>query len=206
MEQLVILIVIGLISLVNWVLQKAAEKRELAQMKREAERGGRADQQQTPGRSAVPPPLPRQPQGRPAADPMRELMEALGLPAEAAPPPAAPARRALAREVQEEEFASMEEVDAPPPLLEVPAAPRQIEPQWQQPAPFRPDEATARLASAFNAYEQAPAAAPSTTAGGGVRGLLANRDSQRHAIILAEILSAPRALRPAGDWLPAGAR
>lgn len=203
MEQLVILIVIGLISLVNWVLQKAAEKRELAQMKREAERGGRADQHQIPGRSALPPPLPRQPPGRPADDPMRELMEALGLPADAAPPPA---RRALVRKVQEEEFASMEEVDVPPPLIEVPPAPRQIEPQWQQPArPVRPDEATARLASAFNAYEQAPAAAPTAT-GGGVRDLLANRDSQRHAIMLAEILAAPRALRPAGDWLPAGAR
>ena len=204
MEQLVILIVIGLISLVNWVLQKAAEKRELAQMKREAERGGRADQRPAPGPSAMPPPLPRQPQGRPADDPMRELMEALGLPTDSSPPPA---RRAIAREVQEEEFASMEEADVPPPLLDVPPAPRQIEPQWQQPArPVRPDEATARLASAFNAYEQAPAAAPSATASGGVRGLLASRDSQRHAIILAEILAAPRALRPAGDWLPAGAR
>lgn len=204
MEQLVILIVIGLISLVNWVLQKAAEKRELAQMKREAERGGRADQRPAPGPSALPPPLPRQPQGRPAADPMRELMEALGLPADAAPPPA---RRALAREVQEEEFASMEDVEVPPPLIEVPPAPRQIEPQWQQPVrPVRPDEATARLASAFNAYEQAPAAAPAATTGGGMRALLASRDSQRHAIMLAEILAAPRALRPAGDWLPAGAR
>ena len=30
MEQLVLLVVIGLISLVNWLLQKAAEKREAA--------------------------------------------------------------------------------------------------------------------------------------------------------------------------------
>ena len=34
MEQLVILIIIGLISLVNWVMQKAAEKREAAELKR----------------------------------------------------------------------------------------------------------------------------------------------------------------------------
>ena len=30
MEQLVILVIIGLISLVNWVMQKGAEKREAA--------------------------------------------------------------------------------------------------------------------------------------------------------------------------------
>ena len=34
MEQLVLLVVIGLISLVNWLLQKAAEKREAAKSAR----------------------------------------------------------------------------------------------------------------------------------------------------------------------------
>ncbi len=34
MEQLVILVIIGLISLVNWLMQKAAEKREVAKTKR----------------------------------------------------------------------------------------------------------------------------------------------------------------------------
>ena len=34
MEQLVLLVIIGLISLVNWLMQKAAEKREAAGQKR----------------------------------------------------------------------------------------------------------------------------------------------------------------------------
>ena len=34
-ELLVILVIIGLISLVNWLMQKSAEKREAAKMKRE---------------------------------------------------------------------------------------------------------------------------------------------------------------------------
>ena len=34
MEQLVLLVVIGLISLVNWLMQKAAEKREAAKSAR----------------------------------------------------------------------------------------------------------------------------------------------------------------------------
>jgi hypothetical protein len=199
MEQLVILIIIGLISLVNWVLQKAAEKRELARMKREADRGGASIP------AAQPPPVPATPRTGRSEDPLRELMEALGLPPDSVPPPTTSARRVQPPEIQEDEFASMEEAEPPPPLPDVPPAPRQPEPRWQQPAPLRPDEATARLASAFNAYEHAPAAAPSASAGG-VRGLLANRDSQRHAIILAEIFGTPRALRPAGDWLPAGAR
>ena len=38
MEQLVLLVVIGLISLVNWLMQKAAEKREQAQLERQAKR------------------------------------------------------------------------------------------------------------------------------------------------------------------------
>ena len=41
MDQLVLLVVIGLISLINWVMQKAAEKRELAKFEREEREAGK---------------------------------------------------------------------------------------------------------------------------------------------------------------------
>ena len=78
MEQLVILLVIGIISLVNWLMQRSAEIRE--QRKAEA------------GRLGIPEGNPFQPaEEKPAAKPvlvkdpareMRKLMEALGLPLE----------------------------------------------------------------------------------------------------------------------------
>jgi hypothetical protein len=59
----------------------------------------------------------------------------------------------------------------------------------------RPDEKTARLASAFAAVEEQPAA---VYRGSNIRQLLAGRDSQRKAVVLAEILGTPRGLVSAG--------
>ncbi len=83
MEQLVILLVIGIISLVNWLMQRSAEIRE----RRKAEAG----------RLGIPGGNPFQPAEEqpatttaPAKDPareMRKLMEALGLPLEDEEPP-----------------------------------------------------------------------------------------------------------------------
>jgi hypothetical protein len=65
-------------------------------------------------------------------------------------------------------------------------------PKWQAPSrPKRPDRKTAALASAFAAGEQKPS---STYRGTNLRDLLAGRDSQRKAIVLAEILGTPRGL------------
>ncbi len=191
MEQLVILVIIGLISLVNWLMQKSAEKREAAKALREAaEEAG-----EVPRRMVRPQPPPSV-RRAPERDPMRELMEALGLPPDALPPPVQHRREPAptpARE--EEEFSSLEE-ETPPPL---PRSARQ-EPSWKQPpAPRRLDEKESRLASAFAASQSRPAAdLPARPRH--LRELLATRASQRDAVVLAEILGTPRALLPAGRW------
>ena len=193
MEQLVILIIIGLISLVNWVMQKAAEKREAAETKRterrEVKREARRNVYTQPA-PAAPPVAHRRGAER---DPFKDLMDALGLPSDQLPPPPVTAGEVF----QEEEFASMEE-PAPPPVPE-PVAPKQ--PRWQAPSVQRPDEKTARLASAFAAVGEKPA---STYRGSNLRDLLASRDSQRKSVVLAEILGTPRGLAPAGALLTRG--
>ena len=186
MEQLVLLVIIGLISLVNWVMQKAAEKRVQAKLERTAKRENRRSIYTQP-----PAPAPSAPRrgARPAQDPFKDLMDALGLPSDQLPPPPVVPRREV---IEEEEFASVEEV-APPPLPQ-PVVVKT--PRWQAPAVRRPDEKTAQLASAFAAVEEQPAATAHRSSK--VRDLLAGRDAQRKAIILAEILGTPRGLVSAG--------
>lgn len=183
MDQLVLLVVVGLISLVNWVLQKAAEKREQAQSEREAKReSDRNIYTQKPEPRSVP---------RRAAtteDPLKELMDALGLPREALPPQPVAPRVAPERE---EEFASLE--DAPPPLPHR-GQKQRATPRWQPAAVRRPDEKMARLASSFAAQEKT--AATEKPRPSSVRAMLADRTSKRHAIVLAEILGPPRGLQP----------
>jgi hypothetical protein len=185
MEQLVLLVIIGLISLVNWLMQKAAEKREAAGQKRAERREVKREARRnvyTQGPSA---PAPARRTGAPGSDPFKELMDALGLPSDEAPPPPVVRR---AEVFEEEEFASVEEA-APPPIPQ----PEAKTPRWRAPAVRRPDEKTAQLASAFAAVGEEPA---STYRGSSVRDLLAGRDSQRKAIVLAEILGTPRGLAP----------
>jgi hypothetical protein len=184
MDQLVLLVIIGLISLVNWVMQKAAEKREQAKLEREEREAGKQSVYRQP------PPQGRRTERRaraPQQDPLKELMEALGLPPEAAAPqPVAP--RA---ETEAEEFGSMESVPPPPVPQPASAAPK---PRWQPPSIRRPDEKAAKLAAAFAAKEKGSSDRPRPAS---VRELLADRTSKRHAVVLAEILGPPRALQSA---------
>ena len=183
MDQLVLLVIIGLISLINWVMQKAAEKREQAKLEREEREAGKQSVYRQP------PPQQRTAERRtraPQQDPLKELMEALGLPPEAAAPqPVAP--RA---EMEEEEFASLE--STPPPVPQ--PAPAASKPRWQPPSIRRPDEKAAKLAAAFAAKEKSSTDKPRPAA---VRELLADKTSKRHAVVLAEILGPPRALQSA---------
>ena len=186
MEQLVLLVVIGLISLVNWVMQKAAEKREQAKLERGTKRQtGRNIYTQKPQRPAE-----ARRAAAPPQDPLKELMDALGLPAETVlPPPVAPRN---ASEQEEEEFVSLE---APaPPALPPPVVtkPRGKAAAWHPPARgAQPDQKTKQLASAFAALDDA---SPEIWRGGNVRSLLANPSSQRKAVILSELLGTPRGL------------
>ena len=80
MEQVVIIVIIGLISLVNWVVKRSAEIRE--ERKRERQRQGIPEGD--PFHSApheTESPAPSRPDTAPSTD-MRRLMEALGLPPE----------------------------------------------------------------------------------------------------------------------------
>lgn len=193
MEQLVLLVIIGLISLINWVMQKAAEKREQAKLERAAKRESRRSIYTQP-----PAPAPEAPRrvARPAQDPFKELMDALGLPSDQLPPPPATRRGAP---FEEEEFASVEEV-APPPLPE--PVVRQEPVRAKPSAPPKPDRKMIELASAFAAGEEKPAA--TAYRGTKLRELLATRDSQRKAVVLAEILGTPRGLAPAGALMTRG--
>ncbi len=116
-------------------------------------------------------------------------MDALGLPADEAPP-----RPVVAgpNDFEEEEFSSLE-APAPPPLP-TPAVtkPRGKAAAWHPPARgAQPDEKTRQLASAFAALDDA---SPETWRGSDVRSLLANSSSQRKAVIVSEILGTPRGL------------
>jgi len=82
-EQLVILLVIGIISLVNWLMQRSAEIRE--QRKAEAERLGIPEG--NPFQPAEEKPAAKPTPGKDPAREMRKLMEALGLPLEDEEPP-----------------------------------------------------------------------------------------------------------------------
>jgi hypothetical protein len=182
MEQLVLLVIIGLISLVNWLMQKAAEKREAAGQKRAERREVKRETRRnvyTQGPSA---PAPARRTGAPGQDPFKELMDALGLPSDEAPPPPVVPRE----EIREEEFASLEE-SAPPPLPQ----PEVRAPRWQSPSVRRPDAKTAQLASAFASVDEKPAVA---YRGSSLHDFLAGRDAQRKAVVLAEILGTPRGL------------
>lgn len=176
MEQLVILVIIGLISLVNWMLQKSAEKREAAKTtrteRREERREGRRNIYTQPPPGSPPP-----------RDPFKELMEALGLPADAQPPPRMPA---LPQEIDvEEEFASLEDPVSPP-----------VSPVRIVKAPWRkPDEKEERLASAF-ATQEGEGRHLQSRDGSSIRTMLSNPASQRQAVMLAEILGRPRAFLP----------
>jgi hypothetical protein len=189
MEQLVILIIIGLISLVNWVMQKAAEKREAAELKRVEKRETKREAKRNIYTQPAPAARPVARRASPARDPFKELMDALGLPSDEMPPH--PVARP-AQVFEEEEFASVEET-APPPVPQVLAEKKT--PRWQAPAVQRPDEKTARLASAFASVEEEP---EPVYRGSSLRGLLSGRDAQRKAVVLAEILGTPRGLVSAG--------
>jgi hypothetical protein len=92
MEQVVIIVIIGLISLVNWVVKRSAEIRE--ERKRERERLGIPEGDpfhSAPHQSESPAPLAR-PAQAPSAE-MRRLMETLGLPLEDEEPPPLPVVR-----------------------------------------------------------------------------------------------------------------
>jgi len=201
MEQLVLLVVIGLISLVNWLLQKAAEKREAAKSARVDKREVKRETRRNIYTHPAPTPAASAPRRAPAErDPFKDLMDALGLPSDEAPPGPVVADRDI---FAEEEFASLEDAPLPPPMPKpMVAKPRSAAAFWHPPARgAQPDEKTRQLASAFAAMDDA---SPQIWQGSNVRALLSNASAQRKAVILSEILGTPRGLANASALMTRG--
>ena len=133
MEQLIILVLIGLISLINWLIQRSAEIRKRRKIEQEAP--GKALRQETP---------------EPPEDTersLRKLMEALGLPEEA-PPPLPPPRRAVPEKTPAAVPAPAPQ-RTPPPLRKASAPLHQWKPQASPapPAPPAPPSLAAMLST-----------------------------------------------------------
>ncbi|GAB4169176.1 MAG: hypothetical protein Fur0032_07640 [Terrimicrobiaceae bacterium] len=178
MEQLVLLLIIGAISLINWLLQRSAELRE----KRKAERAAQAGELGSP-----PPPVTGPPPVLSEPDPsesMRKLMEALGLPVESPPPARVPPPIPTAHEEL-----------IPEPVLFVP------EPEIPVVKVSRPAENP--LPRFEKPVKTVPAVSESHTSAssGRFRAILATPGGVRDAIVLAEVLGKPLAVRtaPQGD-------
>ncbi len=170
MEQLIFLLLIALISFINWLMQRSAELREKRKLER-AKQSSAEDHPYHVSPEEEPEPAPVR-RSQPAPDPqaeMRKLMEALGLPMEEEPP-----------KVEEQR-------PAPPPLPSFPSEPLpRPEPVFvAPPPPARPKTATQRTAAAVVTSGPTPNAA--------IMSVLRSRDGARQAIVLREILGPPKA-------------
>jgi hypothetical protein len=208
-EQLVFLLLIGAISLIQWLAKKSQEAREAREQEAEwQEREARVKRQP----AAPPARLPRQASHRPVEteeERVRRFLEALGIPeAPVAPPPVPPVVR---RELPTEGPASPAPAPEPPPVP--PRRPpkkkeRVVLPTAPEPAPAL----SADLASPLISSSDAPAYAtermatmhppktmePASNQLGkiAVAEILASPESVRTALLLREILGPPRGLVP----------
>ncbi len=196
MEQFVILIIIALISLVNWLMEKSAEHKKLKELERQRELRGDANPMEPLEEEWVAAPL--QPTELQKTEPptagrqMRELYEALGLPSpeeDSTPPLPAPV---------------LVKKSSPPPIPnraqpspQIILAPLREEPFHEGPAkktkPHADFQAMKEAAARF-AKSQEAAAKPVGGSNSLRDHLLKNPESLRDAIVLREILGPPKAL------------
>lgn len=167
MEQLVILVLIGLISLINWIVQKSAEARE----RRKAEKPESAGDSLRFREEPEPEPIPaRTPPDESRADePLRGLMEALGV-----------------------EYPKVETPSSPPPPLPslVEAAKRFERAAPQVEAPPQPPRGSAPRSRRAKPRPKKTRVRPTR-----VHDLLSAPHGLRHGILLSEILGPPKSLR-----------
>jgi hypothetical protein len=172
MEQVVILLLIALISLVNWLVKKSSELREARKREQGAAEGGGS--------------LRSEPPQLPEAEPdisMRRLREALGLPEETEPP-VLPKRM---------------ERPIPPPLAPPPLPPPPRPPARPviSHVPLAPAHEEYRFIE-FPHTIGKPASPRVEVARGSsrIRELLGSAGGLRDAVVLSEILGPPKSLRP----------
>ncbi|MFV0336694.1 MAG: hypothetical protein ACK5LK_00415 [Chthoniobacterales bacterium] len=213
MEQLVILIVIGLLSLINWIIQKSKEYKD---QKAELER--RANTPNYPAQAGQATPIansPERAQNWEVSDAgLQDFYKAIGVespvetPTEAEPtssPEESPYFESYGQESYQEEISQQEfyqqetyakpvyeaefagAVSAPPPLPDFAA---------QEAAIAQPDEAKMALARRLEAAETSTPVIQKMPqiATESVRGFLKSPQALRKAILLKEILGKPRAL------------
>ncbi len=170
MEQLVILVVIGLISLVNWLIKRSADLKEKQRLEKAAQQGDYVPPQPP---VTGPPPMEIDP-----AESMRKLMEALGLPMEEpAPVQRTPQLAPAQPSPLDEEF-------SPPAIPEFVAPPRPV---------FKPR--VSPTSRSFARQSSAPAVVDHSKPSR-FRELISSPDGIRNAIILSEILGKPRGVKP----------
>lgn len=171
MEQLVILILIGLISLINWLVQKSGEMREKRKLERQTQFEGADELRQAPPVEDSPfvPPSDQDVQ----AEKLRRFMEALGMPVEeeAPPPRPRPVRQAT-----------------PPPFEAFTPAPGVVVPASlvTAAAEVPPARSLRRTVAAAPVIKKEPSR---------VRRLLSNGHGLRDAIVVSEVLGPPRGLQ-----------
>jgi hypothetical protein len=185
MEQLVIILLVALISIINWIVQKSKEAREQRKQEKRADATGE--------------PVAKD---RPAPDmtetAMRRLREALGLP-EDAPPPAMPTRTEPKRaepEKVESERRGRKRVERPFPAPDRLVPPPLPQPERRPVGPSMPPlprwEEHRRFAVPHKIAKTSVAEAPKPPR---IRELLQSQGGLRDAVVLSEILGAPKSLR-----------
>jgi hypothetical protein len=202
--QILLLLAIGAISFINWIVKKSAEARKQKNLKERIDHGEvPVNEPEEEWTQPVPRNQSPSSSGDEAAESMRRLMEALGLPVESEPPkpvrpsppaiPVAPAQPS--RPLFREPVRSEPKVD--------PYA-QDLPPKARPSAPFQPDPREVDLSRRFesaaplhdwNHPKEAVLARKSPVRHRSVREMLASPGSLREAIILTEILGKPKALR-----------
>ena len=173
MEQVVIIVIIGLISLVNWVVKRSAEIREERKLERQRLGIPEGDPFHSAPRQAEKPEPPHRPAIAPSPD-MRRLMEALGLPQE------------------EEEAPPMPDVrEAPPlPAHRPPDAPK---PRAKKTVVAYTPQPTVTKHVPCSATRNAVSVPPDATPVSPLAAALRSHGGIRQAVVLREILGPPKA-------------
>jgi hypothetical protein len=186
MEQLVILLLIALISIINWIIQKSKESREKRKLEKRADATGEPVAKHEPAPDAT---------GTETA--MRRLREALGLP-EDAPSPAIPKRAESERveskriEPKQIERPAVAPQPSPDRLVPPPLPQREKRPVVQVP-PVRRREGHRRFEFPHKiAKPLLPEEAKQPLR---IRELLQSQGGLRDAVVLSEILGPPKSLR-----------
>ncbi len=179
MEQLILILLIALISIINWIIQKSKERRETRKLEQRADATGENLKRGSP----EPPPPETQTETA-----MRRLREALGLPEEAEPP-------VIPKRAQQEAPPRPAPPPLPQPARKPPVArvpftpPRLVHRKFDLPhLEHRKFDLPHRLAKPVAELEVPRR--PSR-----IRELLGSADGLRDAVVLSEILGPPKSLR-----------